>query len=435
MAVVLAYMSPAIGHLFPYCALLTELAGRGHQVHVRTLESGVALSRRLGFVAQRVDPRIESLQSDDWTTSSTLRVAGRTIDVLLRRAELEVADITSAMAAVTPDVVLVDANCWGAISAMETQDTPWLVFSPFIPYLDSPGSPPFGPGYTPRTSMVGRVRDLGVKSVTCTVFDRPFRNGLNPVRDRLGLAPVRSADGLLRRAPGVLVATAKPFEYAHTRWGESVHMIGPAIFEPPAQVPPDWLDDINLPVVLVTTSSVRQADAALVRTALHALDGVAVHVVATHPAGGLDIDTEVFPGATVSGFIPHSAVLDRAVCVVTHGGMGITQKALSRGIPVCAVPFGRDQFEVARRVQVAGCGTRLPARRLNARRLRESVLSAMTMSAGAAEVAAGFAATGGMRRGAQLIEEHMKLPAAQPVSHRAEGGACSGGVAEPGMCR
>jgi len=25
---------------------------------------------------------------------------------------------------------------------------------------------------------------------------------------------------------------------------------------------------------------------------------------------------------------------------------------LSRGIPVCAVPFGRDQFEVARRVEV-----------------------------------------------------------------------------------
>ncbi|MCV7070521.1 glycosyltransferase, partial [Mycobacterium rufum] len=50
---------------------------------------------------------------------------------------------------------------------------------------------------------------------------------------------------------------------------------------------------------------------------------------------------------------------------MTHGGMGITQKALARGIPVCAVPFGRDQFEVARRVQVARCGTRLPARRLS----------------------------------------------------------------------
>ncbi|CAN5454822.1 glycosyltransferase [soil metagenome] len=432
MAVVLAYMSPAIGHLFPYCALLSELADRGHEIHVRTLYSGVELCRRLGFTAQRVDPRIESLQSDDWTTPSALRVAGKTVDVLVRRAELEVADITSAMSTVAPDVVLVDANCWGAISAAETGDTPWLVFSPFIPYLDSPGSPPFGPGYPPRSGIVGRIRDLGVKSVTCTIFDRPVRRGVNPVRDRLGLSPVRSADDLLRRAPAVLVATGKPFEYAHTEWGPSVHMIGPAIFEPPASKHPGWLDNIDLPVVLVTTSSVRQADATLVETALHALAGEPVHVVATHPAGVLDVDTRAFRKATVTGFVPHSAVLDRAVCVVTHGGMGITQKALSRGIPVCAVPFGRDQFEVARRVQIARCGTRLPARRLTAGRLRESILSAMSMTPGAAAAAAGFQATGGMRRGAHLIEQHVKAWKAEPNSHSAEGSLGRSGVAEPG---
>ncbi len=56
MAVILAYTSPAIGHLFPFCALLGELASRGHQVHVRTLDSGVDLCGRLGFVAQAVDP-------------------------------------------------------------------------------------------------------------------------------------------------------------------------------------------------------------------------------------------------------------------------------------------------------------------------------------------------------------------------------------------
>jgi UDP:flavonoid glycosyltransferase YjiC (YdhE family) len=67
MAVVLAYTSPAIGHLFPFCALLGELAARGHEIHVRTLESGVELCRRLGFAAQPVDPRIEALQSEDWT--------------------------------------------------------------------------------------------------------------------------------------------------------------------------------------------------------------------------------------------------------------------------------------------------------------------------------------------------------------------------------
>ena len=330
---------------------------------------------QIGIRGQRVDPRIESLQSDDWTTGSALRVVGKTVEVLVRRAALEVADINAAIRRVKPDVVLVDANCWGAMSTLETQRTiPWLVFSPFIPYLDSPGSPPFGPGAPPRAGWVGRVRDLGIRMVTSSIFDRPFRDGINPVRAALRLPPVHSADDLMRRAPGVLVATGKPFEYVHTEWGGSVHMIGPAIFELPSAGPPGWLDDIELPVVLVTTSSVRQADAVLVRTALRALDGEPVHVVATHPAGAVDFDASAYRHATLSGFVPHTAVLDRAVCVVTHGGMGVTQKALSRGIPVCAVPFARDQFEVARRVEVARCGTRLPARRLNVRRLRDKRL-------------------------------------------------------------
>ncbi len=414
MAVVLAYTSPAIGHLFPFCALLTELAGRGHRVHVRTLHAGVEMCRQMGFDAEPVDPRIEGLQSQDWTTGSALRVVGQTIDVLVRRAAIEVADIESAIHTVAPDVVLVDANCWGAISAleanMETMPTPWLVFSPFIPYLDSPGSPPFGPGYAPRPGWVGKVRDTGIRAVTMAVFDRPFRHGINPIRAGLGLAPVRSADELLRRAPGVLVATGKPFEYTHTEWGESVHLIGAAAFDPPSRRRPDWLDDIELPVVLVTTSSVRQADAALVRTAVRALADEPVHVVATHPAATVDIDPAAYRHATLTGFVPHSEVLERAVCVVTHGGMGITQKALSRRIPVCAVPFGRDQFEVARRVEIARAGTRLPARRLSVAGLRDAVLSAVTMTDGVDAVASGFDATGGMRHGAVVVESHVGLP-------------------------
>jgi UDP:flavonoid glycosyltransferase YjiC (YdhE family) len=63
-------------------------------------------------------------------------------------------------------------------------------------------------------------------------------------------------------------------------------------------------------------------------------------------------------------------------------------------------------------VQVARCGTRLPARRLTAARLRVAVREATTMTEGARRVAAGFAATGGVARGADLIEQRVlgRLP-------------------------
>jgi UDP:flavonoid glycosyltransferase YjiC (YdhE family) len=74
---------------------------------------------------------------------------------------------------------------------------------------------------------------------------------------------------------------------------------------------------------------------------------------------------------------------------------------------VCVVPFGRDKFEVARRVEVARCGTRLSAKKLTVDRLSANVQKAMAMTDGARRVAAGFAATGGVARGADLIEQRV----------------------------
>ncbi len=143
-----------------------------------------------------------------------------------------------------------------------------------------------------------------------------------------------------------------------------MQLIGPCAVDPGPHTVPDWLASIDKPIVLVTTSSERQTDTNLVQTAVTALEDEPVHVVATLPAGrpGEVVATR---NATVLQFIPHGLVLDRAVCAVTQGGMGATQKALARGIPVCVVPYGRDQLEVARRVEVARCGTRLPAKKLS----------------------------------------------------------------------
>ena len=60
MATILAYTSPALGHLLPISALLSELSRRGHTVHVRTLSTGVEIGQRLGFTTDAIDPRIEA---------------------------------------------------------------------------------------------------------------------------------------------------------------------------------------------------------------------------------------------------------------------------------------------------------------------------------------------------------------------------------------
>ena len=406
MARILAYGSPALGHLLPVSSLLRELAGRGHDIHLRTMATQVDAGTAMGFRTAAVDPAIEAIHSRDWTARTVFGVLGMTIDVLCRRAELEVADLAAAIAEVRPDAMIIDANCWGAMSAADAGAVPWAVFSPFTPFLRSRGLPPVGPGLRPRTGPVGAIRDLGVRSVVSLVMDRPMLPRINAIRAAVGAPAVGSVDEFLRRAPMMLVVGAEPFEYPHPGWGSRVHLIGACATDPEPSEIPDWLAEIEDPIVLVTTSSIRQADARLGLTALRALADEPVHVVATFPAGVPD-GLVVPPNATVRRFVPHGPVLDRAVCAITHGGMGATLRALDRSVPVCVVPFGRDQHEVAMRVSVARCGTRLAAAKLTPHRLRAKVFEAMTMTGGARRVAAGLAATGGVAHGADLIEQQL----------------------------
>jgi MGT family glycosyltransferase len=141
-----------------------------------------------------------------------------------------------------------------------------------------------------------------------------------------------------------------------------------------------------------------------VRCALDALAREPLHVVVTLPSAdptGFDAPAN----ARVLPFAPHGPILDRAVCAITHGGMGATQNALARGVPLCAVPFGRDQLEVARRVEVAGAGTRLPAARLRPARLRAAVKEAIRCQAGAERIAESYREAGGAVAAADALEQ------------------------------
>ncbi|MGH3966587.1 MAG: glycosyltransferase [Mycobacterium sp.] len=406
MATILAYTSPAFGHMLPIGALLSELSGRGHAVYLRTVSTGVEIAQRLGFTTDAIDPRIEAIQHDDWKATNPLAALKLSVSVFGQRAVHEVDDLAEAVAHVHPDALLVDVNCWGALSAADAGGVPWACFSPYTPPLRVLGVPPFGLGLRPLLNPLGRLRDAVVRSALLRPLEKGMLAPINTIRADLNVRPVTSMDDFLRCAPLMLLASGKPFQYPHGDWGDAVQMIGPCVLEPGPDAIPERLASIDRPIVLVTTSSEKQGDDNLVVTAMAALADEPVHVVVTMPAGQPD-GIKVSPNATVCRFIPHGALLERAVCAVTHGGMGATQKALARGVPVCVVPYGRDQFEVARRVEVARCGTRLPAKKLWPPRLRTKVREAMTMTDGARGVAAGFAATGGVARGADLFEQRV----------------------------
>jgi UDP:flavonoid glycosyltransferase YjiC (YdhE family) len=98
--------------------------------------------------------------------------------------------------------------------------------------------------------------------------------------------------------------------------------------------------------------------------------------------------------------------------------MGITQRALGAGVPVCVVPFGRDQLEVAGHVTACGAGTRVAVQRLRADRLRAAVRGAIAKRAGAQRIASAFASVGGAPAGADALEALANVSRLQGTAQR-----------------
>lgn len=297
----------------------------------------------------------------------------------------------------------------GAAVAAEASGLPWASFVPYVLPLRSPGAPPFGPGFARSTTLFGRLRDAASSPLVFGVVEKAYLPGINRVRATYGLAPCTDSDDFFTRADVVLNTTAEPFDYPQPTWPDKVRRIGHLAWEPDTGTP-SWAADLAGPLTLVTTSSEYQHDESLARVAIEALADRPGSVVVTMPAGVPDDLGPLPPTVRVERFVPHGHLLPRASVVVTHGGMGATQKALAAGVPVCVVPFGRDQLETAARVVHAGAGTRLPTKRLTPGRLREAVHEASTMRVGAEACAAGYAAAGGAVAGADAIETLLGRP-------------------------
>jgi len=403
---ILAYTSPARGHLNPMMGPLVELRRRGAEVHVRTLSSQLEAVRAAGLECEPLDPAIEAVVHDDHRARNQIESGRRSFATFAARAPLEIADFEAALAATDPDAVLVDTTTFGAKALAEKLGLRWAESRPFLFEEPAPGVPPFGLGLRPMDGAAGRLRDRALGLMNGW-FDRKARlPAINAGRAAAALAPIARVAESRNRGSLTLYFTAEPFEYPRPL-PSNVVMVGAGLWDTSADTPVELPED-ERPLALVACSSEFQDDGAIAAAALAGLRDRWRLVLTT---AGVDPGSLGDPGdALVARFLPHGPLLRRADVVVCHGGMGITQKALAFGVPVCVVPWGRDQLEVAAHVVEAGAGTRVSRRRLSAARLAAAVERARACRPGAGRVRAGFEATGGSATAATALESIAASP-------------------------
>jgi UDP:flavonoid glycosyltransferase YjiC (YdhE family) len=377
------------GHVFPAIALGQALAACGHEVVVETWEERRAAveGAGLGFTAAE-EYRMFPPPDPDSADGAHAAEAARALLPLLEELR--------------PHVVVSDILTLAPALAAERAGVPLATLIPHIYPVVEPGLPFFAVGLAPpRTALGRRAWKAGTRVLEVGL--EHGRRDLNRQRERLGLQPLERFHGGI--SPDLaLVGTFPQLEYPR-RWPAGVEITGPMTFElphPEIELPPG-----EGPLVLVAPSTAHDSDNRLVRTALAALAGEPVRVVATTNRVAPLRPIEVPANAVLVDWLSYSQLMPAAAVVVSHGGHGTVARALGAGTPLLITPMIGDMSETAMRVAWAGAGLSLPWRLCRPGPLRWSVrrlLADPAFAARAGELAAWGREHDGATRGAELVE-------------------------------
>jgi MGT family glycosyltransferase len=394
-------------------SVIRALVARGHDVRVLAdavlapdVESTGAEHVPWDEAPQRPDLSPESMLIQDWDAKTPFEAFARARDgVMVGPAALFAADVRRELQRRPADVVVGNIFLFGAQIGAEAEGVPFAFLVPNLLSFPGSGTPPLGPGLKPARGPLGRLRDAALTRVMGRLFDKGL-DQLNEVRRANGLEPIASVLQNFERADRLLMLTSRAFDYEGFSPPPNVRVVGPRLDDPV------WVGDWSPPpgdgpLVLVGMSSTYMDHADVLQRVASALGELPVRgVVTTGPTIPVDaIDAP--PNVTVVRRAPHSEVLRHASAVVTHAGHGTVIKALAAGVPVVAIPLGRDQLDNAARVAHHGAGLRLKPKakpEAIARAVRR-VIDEPSFATGAERLAAAIAAETSEDRAAAELEQ------------------------------
>lgn len=414
---------PATGHVIPMIPLARELAARGHEVHWYT----GAVYREQVEATGAVHHPIRSAEDFGGQTMAEAfpELLGLTGIAMVRRAfqrifidnaEGMLHDCQAILAEFPADAILSDELFVAARWLHELGGPPWATLGETMLATYSRDTAPFGPGLFPMRGPLGQVRNRTLNVVHRRVLFAPVTAHYEQARRRVGLAPLGLSfiDTFLGRYL-YMHATVASFEYPRRDLPAHFHYIGPLLpgptqgFEPPA-----WWAELSLgrPAVLVTQGTVATDPRHLLAPTIRALADEDLLVIATS-GGSMEAVLDALGGSIpdnvkIERFIPYAELMPHIDVLVTNGGYGTVQHALSHGVPLVVAGATEDKPENAARIAWSGVGIRIRAQSPKPQRILEAVRAVLEQPAyreRAGAIGAEMARYDAPRRGADLLEQ------------------------------
>ncbi len=373
---ILIASTPATGHINPLLAIVHMLRAEGHEI---TFLTGSAFRDRI----DNSGAKFVSLQGDaDFDGRDLLSVAPELKDIppglkwfqvaierfFLDRLPAQHQSLLQAVQECQADVIVGDDMFFGVLPMLlaPRSKRPPIVLcgTSFLHLAREDGAPNFL-GLPPATTEEQRRQYADIAREFDEAVDQPSLLRLNNELNTFGVGPlsVPLFHSVVELADAYMQLSAPRFEFPR-QIPPSVHFVGtPPII--PGQAPlPTWAHDLDgsRKVVLVTQGTVANHNfGLLIAPTLAALaDEPDVLVVVT--TGGRPV--EAIPGAVpsnarVASFLPFEWLLPRVDVLVTNGGYGSVNQAMSFGIPLVTAGMTEDKADVNARVAWSGVGLNL----------------------------------------------------------------------------
>jgi MGT family glycosyltransferase len=423
---ILIASTPATGHLNPLLALAHILIAEGHEVVVL---SGTALRQRIensgaGFrpLTDGADLNLLDLDATvpelknippgpQWRRVAIERLFADTIPGQHK-------SLRQVLQAFPADVIIADDMFFGVLpmllGARSKRPPIVLCGTSFLHWPRDDGAPNFA-GLPPATTPVQRKEYAVIAQENKKLVDQPVARRVNRFLRGLGLPPLPMTlfNSVVGLADVYLQLSVPSFEFPRDSIPPSVHFIGtPPII--PNQAPlPSWAHELNgsRKVVLVTQGTVANHNfGLLIRPTLTALaDEPDLLVVAT--AGGRPVDAipGSIPGnARLASYLPFEWLLPKIDALVTNGGYGSVNQAMSFGIPLVTAGLTEDKADVNARVAWSGVGIDLATNEATPAALRDAIRTVLDKPdhrARAARMAYEFAGIGTRSELLRIVSE------------------------------
>jgi MGT family glycosyltransferase len=387
---ILIASTPATGHLNPLLAIGRILIAEGHEV---AFLSGSALRSHIeGIGAQfhafpagadfdlrdfgSVAPELKRMPpGPDWLRVAIERVFVDSIPAQHNGLQQVLRDFPA-------DVVIGDDMFFGVLPMLlgPRLKRPPIVLcgTSFLHWRREDGAPHFV-GLPPAATKAQRDHYAAIYDEHDRLIYRPVADRLNRFLQTMGVGPLSMTlvESVVDLADAYLQLTVPSFEFPRDI-PSSVHFVGTPPMIPNQAPLPSWAHELDDPrmVVLVTQGTLANHNFGL-------LIGPTLAALANDPdllvvvtAGGRPIDAIPGPipgNARLAQYLPFEWLLPKVDVLVTNGGYGSVNQALSFGIPLVAAGLTEDKADVNARIAWSGVGIDLATNEPSPQALREAI--------------------------------------------------------------